>query len=69
LGADSFDGSGIAQYSWMRERIRKSLTEQKAPTLFDEEAIDVDGEVVLPSAVGLVRADAVLDSDRTNAEG
>lgn len=33
LGADSIDGSGLARYSWMRERIYKSHTE---PTLFTE---------------------------------
>lgn len=33
LGADSIDGSGLARYSWMRERIYKAHTE---PTLFTE---------------------------------
>ncbi len=34
LGADSCDGSGLARYSWMRERIRDR--KKPAPTLFDE---------------------------------
>jgi hypothetical protein len=34
LGADSIDGSGLARYSWMRERIYKA---QNNPRLFTEE--------------------------------
>ena len=33
LGADSMDGSGLAHYSWMRERIYNA---QHAPNLFTE---------------------------------
>jgi hypothetical protein len=33
LGADSMDGSGLARFSWMRERIWKA---QNNPTLFDQ---------------------------------
>jgi hypothetical protein len=29
LGADSIDGSGLARYSWMRERIYKAQNEPK----------------------------------------
>jgi hypothetical protein len=32
LGADSIDGTGLSRYSWMRERIYRSITE---PALFD----------------------------------
>jgi hypothetical protein len=35
LGVDSIDGSGLARYSWMRERIYEA---QRAPTLFTESA-------------------------------
>lgn len=35
LGADSIDGTGLSRYSWMRERIYRSLHE---PSLFDDEA-------------------------------
>lgn len=33
LGVDSIDGSGLARYSWMRERINDARTR---PTLFDK---------------------------------
>lgn len=33
LGADSIDGTGIARYSWMREKIFRAQTE---PQLFDQ---------------------------------
>lgn len=33
LGADSIDGSGLARFSWMRERIHRAAT---SPTLFTE---------------------------------
>ncbi len=35
LGVDSVDGSGLARYSWMRERIRDR--NKPMPTLFDDE--------------------------------
>lgn len=34
LGADSIDGSGLARYSWMRQRIYDAATK---PTLFQEQ--------------------------------
>lgn len=33
LGADSIDGTGLARYTWMRERIHRAASE---PTLFGE---------------------------------
>lgn len=38
LGADGIDGTGLARYSWMREKIYRSATE---PDLFTEERISV----------------------------
>jgi hypothetical protein len=35
LGVDSIDGSGLARYSWMRERIYEA---QRSPSLFSENA-------------------------------
>lgn len=36
LGADSIDGTGLSQYTWMRERIWKARNE---PSLFSEAAV------------------------------
>jgi hypothetical protein len=51
---DSFDGTGISRYTWMREKIRGG-------TLF--------GPMVSSDQVGLVGAASVLDTNRENAEG
>jgi hypothetical protein len=40
LGADSCDGSGVAQYDWMIERIEQSLADDELPSLFDGETND-----------------------------
>lgn len=69
LGADSFDGSGVAQYTWMRERIKHSLSERREPSLFDAEAFDSDGEVVRGGEVRLVGPETVLGADRANPKG
>jgi len=53
LGVDSFDGSGIARYSWMREAIRDT-TAPTAP-LFD---IGADGGAGLPPDMGITRESA-----------
>lgn len=66
LGANSFDGTGISQYSDMRFAIRDSIHQ---PSLFSEVAPIVDGEMVSVPSVGLVGAAAVLDSAGANAEG
>lgn len=42
LGADSMDGSGLARFSWMRERIYNA---QHAPTLFDGVLPDADDDL------------------------
>lgn len=35
LGADTCDGSGVAQYDWMLEKIEREMNGETGPTLFD----------------------------------
>lgn len=47
-GADTCDGSGVARYSHMLEKIRDALSGAKPKTLFDEETDDCDAHVCDP---------------------